>query len=219
MTYFDNRHCNAKLGLWLAATVISIAFSHYYLDVRIAGFFGKMLTEHILMSTYASDIPDVLLPVAIFCTITSWAAYLWLYRKGVAGPLTSFFQLVGLTVPISYILKTALKDLFGKVTTRAWLSNHELYGFHWFGGEWRFDGFPSGHMAVFTVLALAVWRFFPRYRTVCMSLLFLLAVSLVITSYHFLSDVLAGALVGFLIDAVACNFLFEKKKNKPGFGS
>jgi membrane-associated phospholipid phosphatase len=209
----------SKLGSVLAAAVILIAYSHSCLDTRIAAFFGAMLTENHLMYSYASDIPDILLPTAILCTLTSWAAYLWLVRKGVFSPMTSFFRLVGWTIPASYLLKTALKDIFGKVTTRAWLANHELYGFHWFGGEWRFDGFPSGHMAVFTVLALAVWRFFPRYRTVCMSLLFLLAASLVVTSYHFLSDVLAGALVGFLIDAVAFNFLFEKKKNKCGFGS
>ena len=213
MTFSANNDSNAKLVACLAASVILIVFSHNYLDTRIAGFFGEMLRQNKLMSTYASDIPDMLLPVAILCTVTSWTAYLWLVRKGVVSPLESFFQLVGWTVPLSYILKTALKDLFGKVTTRAWLANHELYGFHWFGGEWRFDGFPSGHMAVFTVLALAVWRFFPRYRYVCAGFLVFLAGALIITSYHFLSDVVAGALLGFLIHSVVCNFLFKKMKN------
>jgi membrane-associated phospholipid phosphatase len=219
MIFSDNNNNNTKLGAWLAAVVVLIAFSHVYLDTRIAGFFGDMLEENKLMSTYASDLPDMLLPVAILCTVTSWTAYLWFVRKGVVSPLASFCHLVGWTVPVSYVMKTALKDLFGKVTTRAWLVDHQLYGFHWFCGEWRFDGFPSGHMAVFTVLALAVWRFFPRYRSVCISLLLLLAVSLVVTSYHFLSDIAAGVLLGYLTDTVVCHLLFAKEKIKPGIGS
>ena len=73
-------------------------------------------------------------------------------------------------------------------------------------------------MAVFTVLALAVWHFFPRYRFVSVSVLLLLAVTLIVTSYHFLSDILAGVLLGFLTDAVVRHFLFAKKKIKPGIG-
>jgi membrane-associated phospholipid phosphatase len=219
MTFFGNKDNRTKIGAWLAAVVILIVFSHCYLDTLIAHFFGDMLRENRIMSTYASDLPDILLPVAILCTLTSWSAYLWLVRKGVDTPLVGFFHLLGWTVPVSYVMKTAMKDLFGKVTTRAWLVDHQLYGFHWFRGEWRFDGFPSGHMAVFTVLALAVWHFFPRYRSLCAGALLLLAVTLIVTSYHFLSDILAGVLLGFLTDAVVSNFLFKKKINKPGFGS
>ncbi|HKZ16960.1 MAG TPA: hypothetical protein VJ161_05770, partial [Geobacteraceae bacterium] len=86
MTFSDNNDSNAKLVACLAASVILIVFSHNYLDTRIAGFFGEMLRQNKLMSTYASDIPDMLLPVAILCTVTSWTAYLWLVRKGVVSP-------------------------------------------------------------------------------------------------------------------------------------
>ncbi len=181
------------------------------LDTAIAGFFGDLLRNNAFMSSYASDIPDILLPAAAFFTATSWTAYFSLAHKRVDNPCSRFFLLTGCTVPLSFLAKTVLKYMFGKVTTRAWLSDHSLYGFHWFSSGEKFNGFPSGHMAFLTVAVLAAMRFYPRSRGVCIGLLLLLAAALIITDYHFLSDVIAGVLMGFLIDAVAYHYLFLKK--------
>ncbi len=195
----------------LISTIPLILLSHLYLDTLIAGFFGEVLRKNAFMSAYASDIPDLLLPAAAFFTATSWTAYFWLARRRIDNLCSRFFLLTGCTVPLSLLLKTVLKYLFGKVTTRAWLAHNDLYGFHWFNSGDKFSGFPSGHMVVFTVLALAVIRFFPQYRRVSISLLFLLAASLIITDYHFLSDVIAGTVLGFMLDAFMYDFLFMRK--------
>lgn len=195
----------------LISAIPFIFFSHLYLDTMIAGFFGELLRKNAFLSVYTSDIPDLLLPVAAFFTAASWTAYYTLARRGIDNLCSRFFLLTGCTVPLSFLSKTVLKYLFGKVTTRAWLAQNDLYGFHWFNNGVKFSGFPSGHMVVFTVLALAAMRFYPQYRRASISLLFLLAASLIITDYHFLSDVVAGILLGFILDAFTYKFLFLRK--------
>jgi membrane-associated phospholipid phosphatase len=86
------------------------------------------------------------------------------------------------------------------INTKVWLTLRSSYGFHWFDGGGDYSGFPSGHMAVFTALVLPVVRCFPRLKFVCLVLLLLLGVALIVTGYHFLSDVIAGALLGYLVD-------------------
>jgi membrane-associated phospholipid phosphatase len=63
-------------------------------------------------------------------------------------------------------------------------------------------------MAVFTPIALALWRFQPRLRVAYVGFLLLLGFALVATGYHFLSDVVAGACLGWLIDLAANRILF-----------
>jgi membrane-associated phospholipid phosphatase len=200
-----------RLTIIVAASCMLVIISHLYLDVRIAGIFGEVLRKNSLLSKCTSDIPDLLLPTAIFLTVTSWTAYSVLAFRGIDNLCSRFFLLTGCTVPLSFLSKTVLKYLFGKATTRAWLAHNDLYGFHWFNSGDKFSGFPSGHMVVFTVLALAVMRYFPRFRSACIGFLFLMAAALIVTDYHFLSDVIAGALLGFIVDSFMYYFLFPGK--------
>ncbi len=200
-----------RIAILVAASCIFVIFSHLYLDERIAGLFGDIMKKNSLMSVYSCDIPDILLPVAILYTVTSWIVYAVLTSRGTGNGCSRFFLLTGCTVPLSFLLKSVLKDLFGKVTTRAWLKHKYLYGFHWFDGGSDFNGFPSGHMILFTVLALAVIRFYPRYRSACIGFLLLMAVALIVTEYHFLSDILAGALLGYIVDTFMNYYLFLRK--------
>jgi membrane-associated phospholipid phosphatase len=55
-------------------------------------------------------------------------------------------------------------------------------------------------MAVFTVLMLGIGRYFPRLCPVCAGLLFVLALALIVTQYHFFSDIVAGAYLGVIVD-------------------
>jgi membrane-associated phospholipid phosphatase len=196
----------------ITVAIALIILSHLYLDKEIASFFGEILNKHNLLSRYASDLPDLLLPVSIIFTLTSWAVYSWLDRRGKGGACVSFFHLTGWSVPVSFLAKSALKDIFGSVNTRYWLLHRELYGFHWFDGRDVFNGFPSGHMVIFTVIILAMWRYFPRCRHAGAIILFLLAAALVVTDYHFLSDVIAGALLAVLVDFSVFKLLFDKKE-------
>ena len=184
----------------LVSVVLFIVFSYHFLDREIAGFSYDFLRGKRMLSAYTSNIPDLLLPLAFAITGLSWAAYCRFRRKDISSPYTRFFHLIGWTVPLSFLLKTGLKYVFGMINAREWLVNKGEFGFHWLHGGANYSGFPSGHMAVFSVLVIALVRYFPRYRFAGLFFLLLLAAALVITGYHFLSDVVAGALLGLIID-------------------
>ncbi len=184
----------------LAALLILCSYS--FLDMRLALFVCQKVGRPFLLSTEVSNAPDLLFEISITLTVLSWAAYIFSVRRKPPTEKSDFFELVGCAVPISFLLKQLLKFVVGRTDTRVWLMNPDLYGFHWFHGGPGFSGFPSGHMVVFTSLLLAVCRFHPRLRYACVGLLVLLAAALIITEYHFLSDVIAGAYAGLVVELV-----------------
>jgi membrane-associated phospholipid phosphatase len=186
-------------GFLLTATLVVL--SYHFLDERIALSVYRLIRSHWVLSRYTNDIPDLLLPGVLFLSAVMWVSYIRRLRSGIRDDRTWFFRLPGCALPIAYALKILLKHIFGRITTRAWLGNPTANTFHWFHGGGQYDGFPSGHMVVFTSLAGACWIFFPRYRLACVSLTLGLGVALIATDYHFLSDVIAGGYLGLVVIA------------------
>lgn len=179
-----------------------IALSYAFLDRRIA-----LLVKHLWLfshrfSFFSTEIPDFLPHVVILITGTAWIVFFYLIRKNIYNTHTRFFQLIAITVPLAHVVKAILKFAFGRINTRYWLQHPHAIEFHWFHGSANFHGFPSGHTAVFTVLAVACSTFYPRYQSFYFAGLTLLALALIVTNYHFLSDIIAGAYVGVLVHAV-----------------
>jgi membrane-associated phospholipid phosphatase len=183
------------------STAVVVALCICFYDRLLAICISKLLFTNSTYSKYASDIPDMLL--LIVCGITAFAfiAYRIRIKKKLFDKHTEFFHLIMYAVPASYVVKSLLKCLFGRTNTREWLLHPESYGFHWFQGYWLNAGFPSGHMAVFTTLAVSLWRFYPRCRVIYSIYLLTMAVALIATNYHFISDVIAGAYVGMVVEA------------------
>lgn len=151
-----------------------------------------------------SSLPDALSLLVTCVTLGSYALYRYrVSHRGLDAP-TIMYKVLAATAPVSFFAKSFLKYAFGRINTREWLLAPQEYGFHWFSWDGRFSGFPSGHMLVITALVAVVWRFHPRCRPLCLALLVLLALALVATNYHFLSDVLAGAYAGLLVEAATC---------------
>lgn len=146
-----------------------------------------------------TQIPDFLLITVVILTSISWIMYFYLVRQNIHNQRTLFYRVMGTVLPFSFCIKTILKWAFGRIETRTWLADQSLYGFHWFAGSEGFEGFPSGHMLVFTSMFLTFWHFYPRYRTVYGLGLFCLGIALIVAEYHFLGDVLAGVYIGTLV--------------------
>jgi len=177
-----------------ALVVTSILLIDLPLSELIANYV-KAFSPHI----YSSEIPDLLTITVVILTALSWSAYFYLARQKINNHHKFFFCVTGIVLPFSDGIKITLKWIFGRTNTRTWLSNHGSYGFHWFAGTGDFQGFPSGHMLVLTPLFLALWHFYPRYRRYYEVIWLCLAVALIVTEYHFLSDVLAGIYTGVAI--------------------
>ncbi len=176
-----------------------VLFSYHFLDKQTALFVRSLWKQGTRMSLFSMNVPDVLFPLVCVITASAWGMYFYLSRKGVQSRNALYFQLVAIAVPASFLIKTFLKAVFGRINTRYWLYHPNLNHLHWLHGRGNYTGFPSGHMAVFTALAVATMRFYPGSRAVCWVTLALLAAALILTDYHFVADVIAGAYLGFIV--------------------
>ncbi len=180
--------------------VLLLICSYYLLDARIALFISKVWRSHVRLAIFSSNIPDFLFLLVCLITVIAGTGYFYLAHKGIYNTHTRFFQLVALTIPIAFALKCILKYLVGRINTRFWLLHPSFKEFQWFHGVGNYTSFPSGHMAVFMALIIALWRFYPRYRSLYVGFLSVLALALIVTDYHFISDVLAGVYLGFIVN-------------------
>lgn len=177
------------------AALILVVLSMRLLDLPLAAWIAGYLMAY-APYVKTSNIPDLLLITVVILTSLSWMVYFYLAHRNIHDQRTLFCRVTGTVLPVSFGVKTVLKWIFGRTETRTWLSDPSLYGFHWFNGTEGFQGFPSGHMLVFTPLFMALWYFYPRYRLYYGVVWFCLGGALITTEYHFLSDVLAGAYIG-----------------------
>jgi membrane-associated phospholipid phosphatase len=178
--------------------LILIVLSMRLLDLPLAAWIAEYLMAY-APYVKTADIPDLLLITVAILTSLSCMVYFYLAHRNIRDQRTLFYRVMGTVLPLSFGVKTVLKWIFGRTETRTWLSDPSLYGFHWFNGTEGFQGFPSGHMLVFTPLFLALGSFYPRYRLYYGIVWFCLGIALITTEYHFLSDVLAGAYIGAVV--------------------
>lgn len=192
--------------------------SYLFLDERAAIAINRLWMSHPRFSILSSEIPDLLFLFVCLITGGAWVAYFSLVRRGIRSVHVWFFHHVATIVPISFIVKSALKFVVGRIETRFWLQHPYLEKFHWFHGGMYYTGFPSGHMTVFMALVIALWKYYPRYRSAYIGLLSVLAIALTVTAYHFISDIIAGAYLGFLVYYFSDRALapFEKRRQECG---
>ena len=208
----SNGLCHTKrkwLGSALLLTAI-IVLCVRFLDIPVALYVQNRFYCDAQWSRLTSDLPDLLLVLVLTTTLVACSLYLVRAKKRIFDNATSFDKLITCTAPVAYLTKSGLKFVFGRVNTRCWLQEPGLYGFHWFQRRVGCDGFPSGHMIVIVALLAALWRFYPKCRPLCLVAAIVLGVVLIATNYHFLSDVIAGAYVGVLIEAFIFRLLIRE---------
>jgi len=128
------------------------------------------------------------------------------------GPFQRW-QKVLLVACISLIVadnfRISLGDVFGRYWPQTWTHDNPsligtgTYGFHPFERGDDIGSFPSGH-ACRILGFVGVWMIaMPSTRVIATLLSVPMLVSLVATDYHFVSDVIAGSVLGALIAAYA----------------
>ncbi len=114
-----------------------------------------------------------------------------------------------LTVAVSGIVADILKIIFGRSRPKL-LINDTIYGFDFFKFNSEYFSFPSGHSATAFGLATALSYFFPRARIPLFLCGALVAMSRLTLVAHYLSDTIAGGLLGVLIAVVLRRMMFKK---------
>jgi membrane-associated phospholipid phosphatase len=187
-----------EITLSALGAITLIVLSIQLVDLPLATWIAEYVGTY-LPYVRTANIQDQLLIIVVTLTSLSWMVYFYFAYQNIFDRRTFFCRISGTVLPISFGLKTILKWMFGRTETHTWLSDNSQYSFHWFAGTKGFQGFPSGHMLVFTPVFLALWHFYPRYRLYFGALWLCLGAALITTEYHFLSDVLAGVYIGMLV--------------------
>ncbi|MBW4023769.1 MAG: phosphatase PAP2 family protein [Proteobacteria bacterium] len=135
-------------------------------------------------------------PALIVASIAAWRGW----RPGSRG---WSIIVCAIAVVVTINMKDALKGAFGRTWPETWVQNNPsfirngVYGFWPFHGGEGWASFPSGHTAAIAAVAGVLWWRIPEWRLLWALLVVLTASGLVIDTYHFLGDVIAGAYLGF----------------------
>lgn len=132
------------------------------------------------------------------------------------GPWRSW-QLALFVACISLIVadqfRSSLGGLFGRYWPETWHDNNPsligtgTYGFHPFQSGDDTGSFPSGHASRICAFFSVLWLTLPRRRWLYCLLSLPMLVALVGMNYHFVSDVVAGCVLGVLVGAYAVSLL------------
>jgi lipid A 4'-phosphatase len=87
-----------------------------------------------------------------------------------------------------------LKPVFGRARPRLYVSDG-IFGFTWHGAHANYWSFPSGHATTIAALAAALVVIDRRLLPYCAAAALLVMTSRIVLDLHFLSDVLAGAVL------------------------
>jgi membrane-associated phospholipid phosphatase len=132
------------------------------------------------------------------------------FAERLAGPIRKVAA-VFITVAAAGLADDALKILFGRARPYVWLAGDDSgFGFFRYGS--KFASFPSGHTTTSVAAALALGAMFPRWRPLFLVAALLIALSRIALDVHYLSDVIAGALLG-----AAVAFWALKRLEKRGW--
>lgn len=196
------RHSLAVSG----CALIFIVISFFYFDTPIAQFFENPALERVYF--YSREITNVGLSTHYF--IIALAGYIWarflysrfsfvrLGRTENQRRLTQVYSLflfkclalIGITLQL-------FKLVFGRLRPHASENFHNAT-FEPISLHWHWHSFPSGHSQVLFTAATFCAVIWPRGRWFFLAAAFLLALTRVSTHQHFLSDMIAGGLLGYL---------------------
>jgi membrane-associated phospholipid phosphatase len=187
------------IGFVFAAGIVLICIR--WIDRAVALLLARNMPQ--VVASHIENVPDLLLPITLAVSAAAWAGYAWLKWKKSRLQLRHIFATIGLSSLLSFAAKDVLQLLLGRFTPKEWLASPDLTQFHFLGANGFSGAFPSGHMCVLTPVLIALYRMFPSLRALWILLWAALALALLAGSYHFVSDVIAGAYLGFSIDSLA----------------
>lgn len=146
--------------------------------------------------TWIADVP---VPASVAGLAAAGIAWLCGWRPGMWGRVLLAACVATLTADAA---KDFLKYAFGRPWPETWINKNPswigtgTFGFFPFHGGQGFASFPSGHTTVITAPCAALWRDMAALRPAWLCLPALVALGLLGCDYHFLSDCIAGALLG-----------------------
>ncbi len=208
----NNTHylVNIKNILIYSLFVIFLSVLAYnFLDIPVAewSFYNSRDHRYHVIWKYATYLQP------LYYNISPWVFFYIALRICNNKPIKTWhkiFILMVLSMAITLFFNEQLRFIFGRYWPATWYYNnlswihHKAYGFNWFESNHSFKSFPSGHTSLIFGFTMVLWWLRNDFKTRMFVVVNCLAVALglILMCYHFVSDVLIGALVGTLVSYI-----------------
>jgi membrane-associated phospholipid phosphatase len=189
---------DAAFRTWLfafAATTVAVVMCIAYVDRPVALFFDAHLRHtaaRVWLSRALAPLELVVLTALLF--LLSCGAWV------LSGRELGLWTRTPLLCSWAGMWATAADIIFKHIFGRAWPDpayiQNRVYEFRLLHGSPHWDSFPSGTAAISAAIASVLWIEMPRWRAISSVIVVLLCVAVVITNYHWVGDVIAGAFLG-----------------------
>ncbi len=177
--------------------------AYLFLDQFLAKSFIEL--EHPIKSTL-KQVSKISSPPAHLIFWPALCIYLYFKKSN----STYFFLQVSIVQMITSGVIQILKVIIGRTRPDLLFSN-ELYTFHPMNFEHQYHSFPSGHAVTIFGLALSFSYLYPRIKIPLALTAALLASTRILLTYHYLSDILGGALLAFIVVHTVHYYLDDKE--------
>jgi lipid A 4'-phosphatase len=202
-----------RVLVWSALTAVAVIVSIVFLDRPIAQFFHaqsetlhrvfRFITQFGLAKWYLVGAAALWAGLHLAARLPRFAARA--LRLDAYSYLPLFFFA---TVAAPGLVVDVLKGVFGRARPKLLFADGG-YGFFFWSARADYWSFPSGHTANAVAIALALVAIWPRFLPLYVVFALLIAMSRIIITAHYLSDVIMGAYVGVLVGGYVA-FVFER---------
>ncbi len=192
-----------RFGLFVAVAILcAIPLSIVFADRPIATFMHQHMHETRGPFIALSHLVDALELLAAAVLIRSG----WNFSRGRAfGDYGRIALRTAMALFSAIGVKDVLKLAFGRTWPETFVCHNPsfiangAFGFSPFHGGAGWGSFPSGHETLTCAVAGCLWALLPRLRPLCLLMAFLVALGLLAADFHWLSDILAGGLLGWMV--------------------
>lgn len=172
--------------LFLAA--LAVAASMLWIDEPLAALFGDRF-HFAMIETVLGGAVLVSLELLVLAGL-----FLAARSSGKIGDMSRTLMFACAASILAYACNFLLKIVFGRPVP---LTSRDMDGpvFHFLQGD-NHSSFPSGHMALLGAFAGTLWQSWPAARPYLVLLLCLAGAGVVAGNWHYVSDTIAGAVLG-----------------------
>jgi membrane-associated phospholipid phosphatase len=195
-------------GLCLAAAALA-AVSLLFLDAPIAQYFVREYS----FATVRKYAPSSLLINASLAAAGLAAGLLCLFTRRFPRWAEALLLSVAAVIASYYLTDHLMKPLFQRPPPHIYVYHlRNNFGWH---RDFGYSNFPSTHAALVGAGLFVAAAYFPQRLALCLFGVVAIDAVMVIGSWHFLSDVAMGNLVGFTMALLACELMAAGKARRP----
>ncbi|MCI4399234.1 MAG: phosphatase PAP2 family protein [Campylobacteraceae bacterium] len=195
---------------WFFLSFVAVAsfcaFSYRSLDIAVAEYFytSRPLEQFFEAATKLGESKWYLLGFGAMAVV-----FRFVFRLRI---VSNRFLYLFLAVAGSGLIVDILKFVFGRARPKLYFEE-QIYGIKFFGGEYLYYSFPSGHSATAFALGVGALLIFGHRALPVLALAILVVFSRVAITAHYLSDAVAGAYIGALFSVWLAYKMREKGIN------